>query len=325
MSDEIIRIGILGAADIAQRMVIPNIITLENFQLVGVASTSEERAMNVKNMFGCRVFRSYTELLEENLDAVYIPLPNALHFEWVDAALSKGLHVLVEKSLACTLHEVEVLNKKAQELGLVLLENFQFQSHSQMQFAMNLIDIGKLGELRAIHSCFGFPPFPDSKNIRYSKKLGGGALLDAGAYPIKIAQLLLGLNLKVESAVSAHSENCDVDIWGSAFLIEQNTNVSATISYGFDNSYLNKLEVWGSKGRLTLHRVFTAGPNFTPKATLEINNTQEEISLQQDNHFRNFLNYFYNLIVCKCDRNIEYLANINQAKLLSDVRKKGQL
>ena len=101
----------------------------------------------------------------------------------------------------------------------MLLENFQFRFHSQLAYIMGLVEDGTIGELRNIRSSFGFPPFPDKNNIRYSKDLCGGALLDAGAYPIKISQIFLGNSINVKTADLSIDKELEVDIWGSATLM----------------------------------------------------------------------------------------------------------
>ena len=196
-----INIGILGCAKIAERSVIPAILQLPDlFRVSGIASRTIDRGVQFADKFRVTPVANYGALLEqENIDAVYIPLPNALHAEWIKNALVKGLHVLVEKSMASNLEEVEQLTDIAFRKNKILVENFQFRFHRQLLRIFEIIRCGELGELRCIRSSFGFPPFPDPGNIRYQKALGGGALLDAGAYPIKISQLILGSSLEVKS------------------------------------------------------------------------------------------------------------------------------
>ena len=101
-----ISIGVLGCANIAQRYIIPSICESNSFQLVGVASRSEEKADFFASTFNTKAFYNYESLLELDLDAVYIPLPNGLHYEWIKKALKKNIHVLVEKSLARRITEL---------------------------------------------------------------------------------------------------------------------------------------------------------------------------------------------------------------------------
>jgi predicted dehydrogenase len=314
-----IKIGVLGCANIAKRFVIPALKELEDFEIVGIASRTKEKADEFAEEFETKPFYGYDELLKSDIDAVYIPLPNSLHYEWIKKALTKELHVLVEKSMACDYKEVIELNDLAKEKGLVLIENFQFRFHSQLQYIKDLVDNNKIGELRTIRSSFGFPPFPDSDNIRYKKELGGGALLDAGAYPLKISQLFLGDDLYIDSANLEYPEDKEVDIWGSAYLKQKSTNVTSQISFGFDNYYQCNIELWGNKGKIYTNRIFTAGPGVEPTVELETNEGKEVIKLPSDHHFKNMLNYFYSQIIEKNKIDSEYEENINQARLLKEL------
>ncbi len=314
---ETINIGIIGCANIAQRFLIPAFQELKEFKIVGIASRSREKADRFSKKFSIDPYYSYDELLRvKNLDAIYIPLPNSMHYEWVKKALNKNLHVLVEKSMAGSYDEVLELNKLAKRKELVLIENFQFRFHSQLKTIKDLVDNGIIGELRNIRSSFGFPPFPDSDNIRYKKELGGGALLDAGAYTIKISQMFLGGGAYIDSATLNYSENREVDIWGSGCLKTTSSSVSSQIAFGFDNFYQCSIELWGSKGKISTNRIFTSPPEYSPTIELETQNGKEIKHLNEDNHFKKMILYFYSQI---CNNNKEeYLNNINQAKLISD-------
>lgn len=325
MTDRI-RIGILGVANIATRSVIPSLQQLTvNYELVGVASRNRDTAASVAERLKLPVFEGYDTLLNRELiDAIYIPLPNSLHYEWVKKSLEKGIHVLVEKSLACSYEEVTELNKIARNMSLALVENFQFRFHSQLAYIQSLLKQRKLGELRIIRSTFCFPPFPDKGNIRYQRELGGGALLDAGAYPIKISQLILGNDLEVTSATINTNDELGVDIWGGAYLKQRNGNLFSQIAFGFDNYYQCNLEIIGSKGRLYTNRIFTANETVKPKIRLETQgNGLQEIELDTDNHFKNMLLYFHELITGNKDKSSEYTANINQSRLLQQLKEKS--
>jgi len=320
-----INIGVLGCANIAERFIVPTINELDqNFNLIGIASRTAEKAKQFADKFNTKSFVSYESLLNtEHLEAVYIPLPNSLHYEWLKKALGKGLHVLVEKSLACEYNEVVELNNLAKEKGLVLIENFQFRFHSQLQYIKELVDSGKIGELRSIRSSFGFPPFSDKNNIRYKKELGGGALLDAGAYLLKISQIFLGNDIFVDSASLFEDKQKGVDIWGSAYIKKNNAAISAQISFGFDNFYQCNLELWGSKGKLYTNRIFTSPPGFEPTIEAETIDGKESIKLESDHHFKKMLIHFYNQINNKNQIDDEYQQNINQAKLIKELKEKA--
>lgn len=319
-----IRIGVLGTANIALRSIVPEIKNLKDqFDFVGFATRNLKSKS--KQIPEFKIIEGYERILDKEIvDAIYIPLPNSMHYEWVKYSLMKGLHVLVEKSMACSGKEVIELNNLAREKDLVLLENFQFRFHSQLLYILNLLKGGTLGELRIIRSSFCFPPFPDKSNIRYDKALGGGALLDAGAYPVKLSQILLGNEIKVTSAVINSMKDFDVDIWGGASIEQQNGNLFSQIAFGFDNYYQCNVEMVGSKGKLYTNRIFTAGGSIKPKIILETNKKGfQEIELEPDNHFRNMLMYFYELVNGSGAKESEYSDNVNQARLLEELKLKS--
>lgn len=318
-----INIGVLGCANIADRFIIPTIKEMDEFNLIGIASRSKDKADIFAKEFDTKAFYSYESLLEDtSLDAVYIPLPNSLHYEWIKKSFQKNLHILVEKSLACEYEEVVELNNLAKEKNLVLIENFQFRFHSQLKFLKDLVDLGRIGELRNIRASFGFPPFSDADNIRYKKELGGGALLDAGAYPLKISQIFLGDEISVQSASLDTPSDKEVDIWGSAYIKQNNGNLSSQIAFGFDHFYQNSIELWGSKGKIYTNRIFTSAPSFEPIIEIETNDRKESIKLSSDNHFKNMLKYFYTQIITKENIEDEYNQNINQARLIKELKEK---
>ena len=235
----ILQIGILGCSSFAMRSMIPAIKNMpEQFNLIAIASRTEEKSKVCANKMGIKQsFDSYDKLLNfDCLDAVYIPLPNSLHFRWVEKALERGLHVLVEKSMACSLEEVKYLNELSLKSNLVLVENFQFRFHKQLAVIQKMVSDGVIGTLRCVRSSFGFPPFPDVSNIRYKKELGGGALFDVGAYPIKIAQIFLGHDIEVSAASLCFDNQKEVDIWGGAYLNQKKGSLFAEIAFGFDKT-----------------------------------------------------------------------------------------
>lgn len=315
-----IKIGVIGTANIAMRSVIPAIkLSPEYYELIGVASRGKANKFLAEQI---EFFKGYDNLLNmKSLDAVYIPLPNALHYMWVKKALYKGLHVLVEKSLACSYKEVIELNKIAKAKNLALVENFQFRFHSQLEYIKSLLKENILGEIRIFRSSFCFPPFDDANKIQYKKELGGGALLDAGAYPLKLSQIILGNDLRVTSSVLNYDHNLGIDIWGGAFLIHSNGNLFSQIGFGFDNYYQCNIEIIGSKGKLYTNRIFTAPEGLEPTLFLETNTYGiEEINLDADNHFKKMLIHFYQCISGEADKNQEYIDNVNQARLMHELR-----
>jgi predicted dehydrogenase len=285
-----LRIGVLGCAAIARRLVIPAIQSTPGLHLIALASRARPKADAFAKEFGCEALAEYSQLIDRSdIDAIYMPLPTGLHLEWGLRALDAGKHLLIEKSLAMNYADAEVLVRHARQRSLIIKENYMFEYHSQQECVRRVL-LERVGEIRHFRACFGFPPL-ERGNFRYNRSLGGGALLDAGGYVLKaIGVFLPGHPVVLKSAVLNHNDD-GVDVWGSASLeiVCADSKVPAFVSFGFDNHYQCGIEVWGSRGRLTTHRSFTAGPDFQPSMVLETQGGVEQISLASDHQSRNLL------------------------------------
>lgn len=314
-----LRIGILGCANIAVRSMMPEVYRHPDCRLEAVASRTLEKAAVHARQYGCRAL-SYDDLVvDPHVDAVYIPLPTGLHSEWVMRCLRSGKHVLCEKSLGCSLSEVRGMVAEAQRNRLLLMETFQFRFHSQHAHVKELMKSGALGDVRCFRSSFGFPPFPDgAANIRYQKSLGGGALLDAGAYTIRATSFMMGASFKVKAATLRYDSEFGVDLGGAIYLENKDGLVSET-AFGFDHFYQCNYEIWGSKGKLTARRAFTAPPGLSPEVVLETAAGTEVRTLPSDNHFANMLSYFSEA-TRRCDYERDYSEALTQAELIQQVR-----
>ena len=314
-----IRVGVLGCANIAIRSLAPAFQEHSEFQLIGFAGREDSKTYNTAQQFRCKAISSYQEMVElHDIDLIYIPLPNSLHHEWVIKSLQSGKHVICEKSLGCNYDEVKEMVRIARDKNLLLLENFQFRFHSQHQFVTQLLNAEEIGKIRCFRSSFGFPPFSDTNNIRYNKELGGGALLDAGAYTIKATHFIMGDNFQVKTATLHYDKSIDIDVFGGIYM-EDNNGQIAELSFGFDNYYQCNYEIWGSSGKITSTRAFTASPSINPTIIIEKANVVKSFSLPSDNHFLNMVSHASNCIKTN-NYEIEYQQNLQQAFSLEQVR-----
>lgn len=212
------RIGILGTSDIAFRRFLPALQKCEDLTYAGVATRTPEKGKPFQEAFGGEIYDGYASLLEDkSIEAVYVPLPPALHFEWGKKALESGKHLFMEKPFTTSLAETEALLALAEEKGLAVHENYMFLYHSQLTEIQKRIADGSLGKLRLIRAAFGFPKRSEG-DFRYNKSLGGGALLDCGGYPVRLARELLGDTARVIQARLSQPEGYEVDLYGSAVL-----------------------------------------------------------------------------------------------------------
>lgn len=289
MSKKALRVGVMGCASIAERMVIPAILQTEGLELAAIASRTPEKAQAYAEKFGGEALTGYQSLVDrEDIDLIYMPLPTGLHLEWAIPLLKSGKHILLEKSLASNQIEAEAIVQAARQAGKLVKENFMFAYHRQMAWIKDLLQSGRLGTVRCVRASFGFPPFPDPANIRYKPELGGGALLDAGAYTLKVSSELFGDQVEYRASHLAMDSGKGVDLFGGIFLCGPEGMVIET-AFGFDHFYQCSLEIWGTKGRLVAERIFTSGPGVVAKIRIEEPGNQEVVEMEPDNHFVNLL------------------------------------
>jgi len=200
------------------------------------------------------------------------------------------------------------------------MESFQFRFHNQMGEISDIINNKSLGEIKFIRSSFCFPPFKDIDNIRYNNKLGGGALLDAGAYTIKVSAIILGDETEVIAAIAETDQIRNIDIGGGGLIVKKNGSAYSEISFGFNHFYQCNLEIVFSSGKLTANRIFTAPPGFNSELIIESEGNAKEVKHISDNHFKKLINHFHDLIIFPDKREDEYRQNLHQAELIQQFR-----
>lgn len=184
-----IRWGILSTAKINEALLDP-IRRAERSELVAVASRDLSRARAYAEKEDIpKAFGSYEELLaDEDIDAIYNPLPNLLHAEWTIKAAAAGKHVLCEKPIVTSLEDFDQVEAAARDNGVTVFEAFMYLHHPQTRKAIDMIAEGKLGRLQQINSWFQYYlPKERSDNIRLSHELHGGSAWDVGVYPNSLA------------------------------------------------------------------------------------------------------------------------------------------
>ncbi|MER7638171.1 Gfo/Idh/MocA family oxidoreductase [Streptomyces sp. NPDC126522] len=192
-----LRIGILGAASIAPSALIKPAQQHPRVAVTAVAARSRPRAEAFARKHDVPVVHpTYEALLADpQIDAVYVPLPNGLHADWMLRAIDAGKHVLCEKPFTANRAEAERVAEAADaaraRTGLVVMEAFHYRHHALAARMQEIVRSGELGELRRVEAevCFPLPRFSD---IRYDYGLAGGATMDAGCYSVHVARLLGG-------------------------------------------------------------------------------------------------------------------------------------
>src|SRR5437016_325986 len=184
--------GIISTADI-NRKLIPGAQASPRVELIAVASRDQRRADDYAREWGIeRAYGSYDELLEDDdIEAVYISLPNSLHCEWSIRCVDTGKHVLCEKPMSRHARDVEEAFDAAERADRILMEAFMYRHHPQAVRLEQLVGEGAIGELRLVRSCFSYALY-DPSNIRLRRDVEGGSLMDVGCYCVSGSRLLCG-------------------------------------------------------------------------------------------------------------------------------------
>ncbi len=188
-----VRIGVLGAAAIAPAAIIRPAGRIEGVTVAAIAARDPARARSAAARWNIpEVHRTYESLLADpTLDAVYIPLPSALHGRWMLQAIAAGKHVLCEKPFTANADEARVVARAAAGSGLVVMQAFHYRYHPLMLRLMDIASSGEIGGLTRIEADFHIT-LPPGRDIRWQSHLGGGSTMDVGCYPIHLARSVAG-------------------------------------------------------------------------------------------------------------------------------------
>ena len=258
MTHHALRWGILGSANIARKALVPAIRDAVGNDLVAVASRDGARAERFAREAGAeRWYGAYEALLDDpSIDAVYVPLPNALHAEWTVRALEAGKHVLCEKPLATSPAECHRMHAAAEDADRRLMEAFMYRHHPRTQHLVGLVRGGGLGDLRWVRASFSFR-VTDRGNVRLDAALAGGALMDVGCYGVDVARALVGEEPDLAQAHASWSESgVDESLIGS---LRFPGGVVAQVACSLAAPRTETYEVLGSEGRLSVAKAFLPG------------------------------------------------------------------
>lgn len=206
-----LRWGILSTGNIARQFA-TGVAASSRCVLAAVGSREQTSANSfAKSYLIPRAFGSYRELIQcDQIDAIYNAPPNSMHHEWTLAALAAGKHVLCEKPLASNAAEAREMFDAAEKAGKVLVEAFMYRSHPQTLAALDAVRSGAIGELQLIRTSFCYRTRRIDGNIRFSRALAGGGLMDIGCYCIDFSRLFAGADA-IDAQVTGHLHESGVD------------------------------------------------------------------------------------------------------------------
>lgn len=255
------RWGVMSTANIGVKAVIPAILAASNSQLVAIASRDLARAERValRQPGAVRAYGAYEALLDDpEVDAVYIPLPNAQHKEWTIRALEAGKHVLCEKPLGLTVAEARAMYAASERSGALLMEAFMYRFHPQIAWAVEQVAAGRIGPVRLIRSAFVFDIRATPDNIRLKAELGGGSLMDVGCYPLSLCRVFFGAAPLRAVAMTTHPQGAEVE-QGVAAILDFGEGRLGVIDSSFELPWRQFAEIVGEQGRISIPLPFTPG------------------------------------------------------------------
>ena len=257
---EKVKWGVLGAARIALNKVIPAMQAGEWSYVSAIASRDHGKAQRTASDLGiAKAYASYEELIEdEDIEAIYNPLPNHLHVPWSIRAAEMGKHVLCEKPIGLSVEEALKLIEARDQTGVKIGEAFIVRTHPQWLRAREIARSGEIGELRAIAGAFSYYN-RDPKNVRNVPEWGGGALMDIGCYPIVTSRFLFGEEPRRVCGLVELDPEFGVDRLTSAMLDFPSGQSVFTCSMQLVP--YQRMQIFGTRGRVEIEIPFNAPPD----------------------------------------------------------------
>lgn len=252
--------GVLGAASIATRKVIPGMQKGECSEIAAIASRELKKAEEAAGKLGiAKAYGSYEELLADGeIEAIYNPLPNHLHVPWSIKAAEAGKHVLCEKPISLTVAEAKTLLEARERCGVKIGEAFMVKTHPQWLRTRDLIRKGVIGELRAIVGAFSYFN-RDPQNVRSKVEWGGGGMLDIGCYPITTSRFIFGEEPVRVAGLIERDPDFRTDRLASAIL--EFPSGQAVFTCSTQLVPYQRMQFLGTTGRIEIEIPFNAPPD----------------------------------------------------------------
>ena len=254
--------GVLGAASIAVRKVIPGMQKGAGSEITAIASRSRKKAEEAARRLGIpKAHGSYEELLQDGeIEAIYNPLPNHLHVPWSIKAAEAGKHVLCEKPISLTVAEARTLLAARDRTGVKIGEAFMVKTHPQWLRTREIVRSGGIGALRCIAGVFSYFN-RDPANVRHKVEWGGGGLLDIGCYPVTMSRFIFGEEPTRVAGVLERDPDFGMDRLASVMM--EFPSGQSIFACGTQTAYFQRMNFLGTSGRVEIEIPWNA-PNDRP-------------------------------------------------------------
>lgn len=270
-----IKWGVMGTASIAAGCTIPGMQKAGNCELYAIAGRSLKKAEEFKERFGFeKAYEGYDALLADpEVQAVYIPLPNDIHVEWVVKALNAKKHVLCEKPIALNETELRKMFKAARDNGVYLMEAYAYLHSPFVAEMKRIISSGEIGDVDYIDTAFLIQDF--TSDFRLHKELGGGGIYDVGCYSSTMILSLVDSDIDYIKAEAEFYDD-EVDHLASVLLKFKNgvrASFHAGMLLGKDSAdRYDRFYIHGSKGFIRANYEYNQEGEITYKLTTKPSN-----------------------------------------------------
>lgn len=331
MEKKTVRWGILGCSGIGKSRTIPGLLACENAELYAIAGRNEEKLKAYAEPFAPKkLYTDYQALLEdENVDAVYLPLPNGIHMEWVEKAAKAGKHILCEKPMALTEEQVREMFAAAKANGVLLEEAYAYRHAQLAQKVKEIVDSGVIGRIRYLeskHSTFD----TNRSGIRYQKGNGGGAVYDVTCYNVSLASYLLGKDPEDMSVYCGFDKETGVDT-SDAVMLRYEEGVTAMLYAGLDAYRRGCYSILGDTGRIDVDHKFNSSgvchirvsTGARPQGAEYVDETTTDYTIWVEDNYKREIELFSDAVLNGTPLTISEEESLRTARVCDAIRKAG--
>ena len=331
MEKKTVRWGVLGCSGIGKSRTIPGLLACENAELYALAGRNEEKLKVYAEPFEPKkLYTDYQALLDdENVDAVYLPLPNGIHMEWVKKAAAAGKHILCEKPMALTEEQVREMFAAAKEHGVLLEEAYAYRHAQLVQKVKEIVDSGAIGRIRYLeskHSTFD----TNRSGIRYQKGNGGGAVYDVTCYNVSLASYLFGKDPEDMSVYCGFDKETGVDV-SDAVMLRYEEGVTAMLYAGLDAYRRGCYSILGETGRIDVDHKFNSSgvchirvsTGARPQGAEYVDETTTEYTIWVDDNYKKEIELFSDAVLNGSALTVSEEESLRTARVCDAIRRAG--
>ncbi len=321
----------LGCSGIGKSRTIPGLLACENAELYAIAGRNEEKLKAYAEPFAPKkLYTDYQALLDdENVDAVYLPLPNGIHMEWVKKAAAAGKHILCEKPMALTEEQVREMFAAAKEHGVLLEEAYAYRHAQLVQKVKEIVDSGAIGRIRYLeskHSTFD----TNRSGIRYQKGNGGGAVYDVTCYNVSLASYLFGKDPEDMSVYCGFDKETGVDV-SDAVMLRYEEGVTAMLYAGLDAYRRGCYSILGETGRIDVDHKFNSSgvchirvsTGARPQGAEYVDETTTEYTIWVDDNYKKEIELFSDAVLNGSALTVSEEESLRTARVCDAIRRAG--